>query len=63
VPAILDATLFGVTLHLLVSDAVSGPSLLNIIAPGDSTAALRTIAPSLEDVFVTLSRAQSPEAA
>jgi len=63
VPAIRDATLFGVTLHLLVSEELDGPSLLELIAPGDTTAAVRPIAPSLEDVFVTLSRARSPEAA
>ncbi len=63
VPAVRDATLFGSTLHLLVDEELEGSQLLALIAPGDSSASLRPIAPSLEDVFVTLSRAQSMEAA
>jgi len=63
VPAIRDATLFGITLHLLVEEGLSELQLLERIAPGDTTVSLRRIAPTLEDVFVTLSRAQGMEAA
>ena len=53
-PAVLDATLFGQTIHLLARDDMSAESLAAAIGSG---AQLRPIAPTLEDVFVTLSRA------
>jgi ABC transporter DrrB family efflux protein len=50
-----DATLFGQTIHVLADEQLSGEDLLARI---DAAAgASRPIEPSLEDVFVTLSRA------
>jgi ribosome-dependent ATPase len=54
-----DATLFGETLHILADDAVAPERLLAELAPGDATAAIRPISPTLEDVFVLLSRTQA----
>ncbi len=51
-----DATLFGTTLHVLVDDDLTGEDLLARIAPGDAGAACRDVGPTLEDVFVLLSR-------
>jgi ABC-type multidrug transport system ATPase subunit len=58
VPAVRDATLFGNTLHVLVAEALSPEDLPPMLAPEDATASVRPIAPTLEDVFVTLSRAR-----
>jgi ABC-type multidrug transport system ATPase subunit len=64
VSAIRDATLFGSALHILVEAELSPDRLVELIAPFDAAASYRPIAPTLEDVFVTLSRAQTaPEAA
>lgn len=57
---ILDATLFGQTLHVLAQDSLSPEELLNQAVPEDaqhSESEFREITPTLEDVFVTLSRA------
>jgi len=59
VPAIRDATLFGTALHVLANESLDGDELARLLAPGDTTVTHRPIAPSLEDVFVTLSRAES----
>jgi len=56
---IMDATLFGDTLHLLVKDSVQPNTLLKEIAPDDSAATVHPANASLEDVFVLLSRAES----
>lgn len=56
---IRDATLFGTALHVLADESLTGESLIALLAPADASATHRPIAPSLEDVFVTLSRAQS----
>lgn len=64
VSGIRDATLFGSALHILVDAELTSEQLAEWIAPGDAAASFRPIAPTLEDVFVTFSRAQSsPEAA
>jgi ribosome-dependent ATPase len=55
-PAIRDATLFGNTVHVLADEGLSQDALRGLLAPGDSAAAVRPIEPTLEDVFVTLSR-------
>jgi ribosome-dependent ATPase len=55
-PAIRDATLFGNTVHVLAEESLSAEALRTELAPGDSAAAVRPIEPTLEDVFVTLSR-------
>ena len=54
---VLDATLFGQQIHLLISRDLSEDDLMRQIGfPGEGRR-LRPIAPSLEDVFVTFSRA------
>ncbi len=58
VPAIRDATMFGNTLHALVDESIAIDSLLRQIAPDDRAAEARPIAPTLEDVFVIMSRAE-----
>lgn len=57
IPGVRDATLFGDTIHLLVDDQVSDEQLAEI--PGEDEVGLRPIEPSLEDVFVTLSRQEA----
>ncbi len=52
-----DATLFGQSLHLLVEDGVTEERLRSALGAIGRDAELREIPPSLEDVFVTLSRA------
>lgn len=57
VPHVLDATLFGETLHLLASDTCSPETLAAPLrADGEEDVDIREIPPSLEDVFVTLTR-------
>ena len=63
VPEIRDATMFGDTLHVLAAESMPPEALLASIAPGDATAAARAIAPTLEDVFVILSRARMAQEA
>lgn len=54
--AVKDATLFGQTIHLLLSDSMSSRELLDRLGLPDA-AQIRPIEPSLEDVFVTLTAA------
>lgn len=57
---IRDATLFGQTLHILADESLTPAELLRLAVPDDAERALsqaREITPTLEDVFVTLSRA------
>lgn len=58
-----DATMFGDRLHLLVERGLSDGELAAALAPGDASASARTVAASLEDVFVILSRQRAAEAA
>jgi len=58
-PVIRDATMFGDRLHLLADKAVSPEELVAQLAATDPAAAARQIPPTLEDVFVLLSRKQS----
>ena len=58
IPEVRDATMFGDTLHILVDENLSPESLLSQVAPAQRDATFRPIGPSLEDVFVLLSRAQ-----
>ncbi len=62
-PEVRDATLFGTAVHLLVAEGLSAESLLGRIAPGDAAAACRPIGPTLEDVFVLLSRRETAKGA
>jgi ABC transporter DrrB family efflux protein len=58
-----DATLFGQSIHLLVSSDLPERRLLDLGGIDAAAAELRPIAPSLEDVFVTLSRAAERKSA
>lgn len=53
-----DATLFGETIHLLIEDAVTEADLVRAMGSPTPPPRMRPITPSLEDVFVTLSRAE-----
>ncbi|MCA8962694.1 MAG: ABC transporter ATP-binding protein/permease, partial [Planctomycetes bacterium] len=52
-----DATLFGQTIHCLADDTVSPEALLERAGVDEPESTIREIAPTLEDVFVTLTRA------
>lgn len=54
-----DATLFGETVHLLVDDDLSEADLRRDVESRFGPADSRPIAPSLEDVFVTLAQADA----
>lgn len=54
---VVDATLFGQSIHLLARNELTEAELLNRLGERADSATLREIAPSLEDVFVTLTRA------
>jgi len=60
VPGVRDATLFGEAVHLLVDQSLPEAALRRALeAPGgEDGVTIRPIAPSLEDVFVTLARAE-----
>lgn len=49
-----DATLFGDSIHVLVEESLTRERLVQQFEKGDDTVEVREIAPSLEDVFVTL---------
>ncbi len=59
VPGVRDATLFGETLHVLVEERVSAAELVAAIGADAAAIDMRPIAPTLEDVFVTLSRSEA----
>ena len=54
VSAVRDATFFGQAIHLLAEETLSEDDLRRITSPAE--AEIRPISPSLEDVFVTLTR-------
>jgi ABC-type multidrug transport system ATPase subunit len=59
-PGVRSATVFGQSMHLLVENCVSETTLVNRLAEvGIHNPDIRPIAPSLEDVFVTLSAEQA----
>lgn len=55
-PGVRDATLFGEALHVLADAELRDEQLAAAAEDESGSAELRDIAPSLEDVFVTLSR-------
>ncbi|MDB5348732.1 MAG: ybhF 4 [Schlesneria sp.] len=57
VDGVTDATLFGQTIHVLASDKLSETKMLEELQIAPENAHLRPIEPTLEDVFVTLTRA------
>jgi len=59
VAGVRDATMFGDRLHLLVEEQLSDQEILAELTPGEMGASVRAIAPTLEDVFVLLSRANT----
>ncbi len=59
VVGVRDATLFGDTIHVLVDEQVPDERLTAALGPGCARAGVRRITPTLEDVFVTLSRAEA----
>ena len=61
-PQIRDATMFGDRLHLLVDENIAPENLLALLTPDEPQAAIRPIAPTLEDVFVLLSRGEAARA-
>lgn len=58
-PFVRDATIMGAKVNLLIDRDASPDELPGAAAPGDATASVRPIAPSLEDVFVRVSEAES----
>jgi len=61
--AIRDATLFGPVLHVLVDASADPGDLVRELTGGEREAEFRPVAPTLEDVFVILSRAEEARAA
>jgi len=57
VPGVVDATLFGQTIHVLATDELSQSQMLEAIGASNEKVGIRDIEPTLEDVFVTLTRA------
>lgn len=53
---VLDATLFGQTIHVLADLATSPAKMVEALTLNPQDVQYRSITPSLEDVFVTLSR-------
>lgn len=56
-PGVRDATLFGEAMHLLIDERLPESALREAVGADISVTGIRPIDPSLEDVFVTLSRA------
>lgn len=54
---VLDATLFGEHIHVLVDPSWTEERLIELVSEPPATASARPIEPSLEDVFVTLTNA------
>lgn len=61
--SVRDATLFGTVLHVLADASADPAELVQELTAGDEGAEFRPVAPSLEDVFVILSRAGGARAA
>jgi len=58
-PGVHDATLVGDTVHVLVGNEASDAQLVAATGQARAAVELRPIAPTLEDVFVTLSRQEA----
>jgi ABC-type multidrug transport system ATPase subunit len=58
-PYVQEATIFGNNLHLLIPDSVSDDGIAHDLAAGGAPVRIRSIAPSLEDVFVRLTGLQA----
>lgn len=62
VPGVVDATLFGQAIHVLANEDLSEAEMLEKIGASRDSASIRNIEPTLEDVFVTLTRAAEESA-
>jgi ABC-type multidrug transport system ATPase subunit len=62
-PGVRDATLFGEMLHVLADDALTDAKLVEATGQNKAAVEVRPIAPTLEDVFVTLSRSEAQRSA
>lgn len=60
IPGVRDATLFGQTIHVLAEQQASPQKMMEVLGVSESDIQYRPITPSLEDVFVTLSRSAVP---
>jgi len=61
---VADATLFGQNIHLLADESYSGADVRRLLeSAGLATREIRDIAPSLEDVFVMLTRLHTAQSA
>jgi ribosome-dependent ATPase len=58
-PGVRDVTLFGETLHLLVDEGLPEAALIAATGRAVAEVSVRPIPPTLEDVFVTLSRREA----
>ena len=56
IPGVRDATLFGQTIHVLAEQQASPQKMMKVLGVSEDDMKYRPITPSLEDVFVTLSR-------
>ncbi len=61
IEGVLDATLFGQAIHVLARERLDGEQLLAKLQTPPDASHSRPIEPTLEDVFVTLSRAAEEE--
>ena len=57
-PGVSDVSLYGDSLHVLVGSADGGPLLAALSAAGIGDAAVQPIAPTLEDVFISLMKSR-----
>ncbi|MHB1155635.1 MAG: ABC transporter permease [Phycisphaerales bacterium] len=55
-PGVIDATLFSQTIHALVNEQLDEPKMIGQLRETEPQAEVRPIEPTLEDVFVTLTR-------
>lgn len=55
-PGVIDATLFSQTIHALVNEQLDEPKMIGQLRKAEPQAEVRPIEPTLEDVFVTLTR-------
>jgi ABC-type multidrug transport system ATPase subunit len=63
-PYVREATIFGLSVHAVIDDAVTDQALHEALdALGQTPKSIRAIEPSLEDVFVSLTRSAAHERA
>jgi len=62
-PGVRDATLFGEMLHVLADDTLADARLIAATGQDPAEVEVRPVAPTLEDVFVTLSRSAARRSA